>query len=43
MGTHTTPEERKFRLTPDEQASWDKSGYFVRHGIFTKEENDLLS
>lgn len=38
-----TPEERKFRLTPQERTSWNKNGYFVRHGIFTKEENDLLS
>jgi phytanoyl-CoA hydroxylase len=43
MGTDTTPEERKFRLTPEERAAWNKNGYFVRHGIFTKAENDLLS
>ena len=43
MNTNTTPEERKFRLTPEERASWNENGYFVRHGVFTKEENDLLS
>ena len=43
MDTHTTPEERKFRLTPEEQASWDENGYFVRHDVFTEAENNLLS
>lgn len=43
MDTNTTPKERKFRLTPDERTSWDKNGYFVRHDVFTKEENDPLS
>ena len=43
MDTNTTSGERKFSLTPDERASWEKNGYFVRHGIFTEEENALLS
>ena len=42
MNTNTTTEERKFRLTPKEQASWDENGYFVRHDVFTKEENDVI-
>ena len=43
MGTNMTPEERKFRLTPKEQTSWDENGYFVRFNVFTKEENNLLA
>ncbi len=43
MNTKTTSEERKFRLTPEERISWEVNGYFVRHGIFTEEENALLS
>ena len=43
MSTNTTPEERKFRLTPEERSSWNENGYFVRHGVFTEAENDLLT
>ena len=42
MDTQTASEERKFRLTPEERASWDENGYFIRYDVFTKEENDLL-
>ena len=43
MATNTTSEERKFRLTPEERSSWDKNGYFVRHGVFTEAENAVLT
>ena len=43
MSIKTTAEERKFRLTPEERASWDENGYFVRYDVFKKEENDFLS
>ena len=43
MATNTTSEERKFGLTPEERSSWEENGYFVRHGVFTEEENALLS
>ena len=43
MDTKTTSEERKFRLTSEERISWEVNGYFVRHDVFTEEENDLLS
>ena len=43
MDTNTTSEQRKFRLTPEERSSWNENGYFVRHGVFTEAENDLLS
>ena len=42
MDTNTTSEERKFRLTLEEQSSWDENGYFVRYDVFTEEENDIL-
>ena len=42
MDTNTTPEERKFRLTPEEQSAWDENGYFIRYDVFTEEENDIL-
>ena len=43
MNTNTIPEERKFRLTPEERSAWDENGYFVRFNVFTKEENDILA
>ena len=43
MNRKTTSEERKFRLTSEERASWDENGYFVRYDVFNKEENDLLA
>ena len=43
MDAHTTPEERKFRLTPEERSQWDENGYFVRYGVFTQEENGFLA
>ena len=42
MNTNTTSKQRKFRLTPQEQASWDENGYFIRYDVFRKEENDVL-
>jgi len=43
VDTKTTSEERQFRVTPEERDSWEVNGYFVRHDVFTPEENDLLS
>ena len=43
MNPDIASEERKFRLTPEEKSSWDENGYFVRHGVFTKEENNFLA
>ena len=42
MDTDTAPEERKFRLTPEERSSWEENGYFVRLNVFTEKENDVL-
>ncbi len=42
MDTNTTPEERKFKLSPEEQSSWEENGYFVRLNVFSEEENDVL-
>ena len=42
MDTKTIPEERKFKLTPEERTSWDENGYFVRLNVFTEEENDVI-
>ena len=42
MDTKTTAEEREFRLTPEEQSSWEENGYIVRYDVFTKKENDVL-
>ena len=42
MHTNTPPEERKFRLTPEEQATWEENGYFIRYDVFTEQENDVL-
>ena len=30
-------------MTPEERSAWDENGYFVRHGVFTEQENNLLS
>jgi phytanoyl-CoA hydroxylase len=43
MDTNTAPEERKFKLTPEERSSWDENGYFIRYDVFIEEENDLLT
>ncbi|RKU34545.1 hypothetical protein C6496_19535 [Candidatus Poribacteria bacterium] len=43
MNSDTAPEERRFRLTPEERSSWDENGYFVRPDVFTEEENDFLA
>lgn len=40
MGTNA--KERKYRLSPAERKSWEENGYFIRYGVFTKEENDVL-
>lgn len=42
MDTKTIPEERKFRLTPEEHLSWEENGYFIRLNVFTEKENDVL-
>ena len=42
MNTNTTSEERRFRLTSEEQTAWEENGYFVRYDVFTKEENDVI-
>ena len=42
MDTNTTLENRKFRLTSEERASWDESGYFIRYDVFSEKENDTL-
>ncbi len=36
-------ETQKFSLTDDERSSWEENGYFLRYGVFTKEENDILA
>ena len=38
MGTNTTSEQRKFRLTPEERSSWNENGYFVRHDVLPKQK-----
>ena len=43
MDTNTTPEEWKFRLTPEERSQWNENGYFVRYDVFTEEENGFLA
>lgn len=43
MNTNTSVEEFKFGLTPEEHSSWEENGFFVRHNVFTDEENDVLS
>ena len=43
MHRNTTPQERRFRLTPEEQSAWNENGYFVRYDVFTKQENDALA
>ncbi len=43
MSTDTTLEERKFKLTADELEQWNENGYFIRHNVFTEEENSLLT
>ena len=35
--------ERRFRLTDDERAAWQRDGYIVREDVFTGEENELLN
>ncbi|MDE0637194.1 MAG: phytanoyl-CoA dioxygenase family protein [Candidatus Poribacteria bacterium] len=42
MDTNTSPPERQFALTSDEQSAWEENGYFVRYDVFTKKENDIL-
>ena len=32
--------ERRFRLTDDERAAWQRDGYIVREDVFTGEENE---
>ena len=43
MNRNKTSEEQKFSLTPEERASWNENGYFVRRDVFTKEENHFLA
>ena len=42
MNTDTANENRKYRLTSDEQTSWEDNGFFVRYDVFTKKENEEL-
>ena len=42
MDTNTSPQERKFAITPDEQSAWDENGYFIRYDVFTEKENNIL-
>ena len=42
MNTTHTSEDRQFRMTPAERADWEENGYFVRQGVFTDAENDVL-
>lgn len=43
MSTDYSSEDSKYKLTPEEISSWEENGYFVRHGVFTEEENDILT
>ncbi len=43
MTTDNSLERRRNKLTPEEKTSWKENGYFVRHNVFTNEENDILS
>ncbi len=43
MTTDNSLEKRRNKLTPEEKISWEENGYFVRHNVFTNEENDILS
>ena len=40
---HTIPEEPTFRLSAEEFSQWNQNGYFVRHDVFTKEDNNFLA
>ena len=42
MNANTPPEERKFRLSPEEKSSWKENGYFIRYDVFAEAENDSL-
>ena len=42
MHTASIPQERRFGLSADELAHWNKNGYLVRLDVFTPEENDVL-
>lgn len=42
MNIETTPTEQKFGITPDELEQWEENGYFIRHDVFSKTENDVL-
>ena len=35
--------ERRFRLTDDERAAWQRDGYVVRENVFGGEENEVLN
>ncbi len=43
MEEKTLPENRKYKLTDDERIQWNENGYFVRHNVFIKEENDDIA
>ena len=43
MNNQTTNDEREFRLTQEEKSSWEENGYFVRHNVFTKDENNEIA
>ncbi len=42
MNTTSTPEARRFALSPDELSYWNENGYIVRLDVFTAEENAAL-
>ena len=42
MGRNTSPLERKFALTSEEQSAWEENGYFIRYDVFTEKENGIL-
>lgn len=38
----TSPPPPGHRMPPEELRSWERDGYFVRHGVFSAAENDRL-
>ena len=42
MNAESTPQDRRFGLSPDELSYWNENGYLVRLDVFTAEENDVL-
>ena len=42
MTEEPTPQDQRFKLSPDERAFWNENGYLVRLNVFTPEENDAF-